>query len=51
MIVNTIYSSRTKADRARQVLGWRPRYYHAEYLMDIEDIVGEEAIKAKIKGS
>ena len=32
-------SSRTKADRARQVLGWRPEYGEDSFLEEIQEVV------------
>jgi len=34
-----VTSSRIKADRARQVLGWSPKYGEAEFLEEIDDVV------------
>ncbi len=32
-------SSRTKADKAREVLGWQPKYGEDSFLEEIDDVV------------
>lgn len=37
--VLTCCSSRTKADKARRLFGWEPKYGEEEFLEDIDDVV------------
>ncbi len=36
---NSICSSRTKADKARQVLGWKPKYGEDVFWEEVDDVV------------
>jgi hypothetical protein len=38
-------STRTKADRARQVLGWSPKYGEEAFLEEIDEVVAAMAVE------